>query len=144
MKRKLLSAFAFFALTLLAQQNVSAQDIMSAGGTVEVSTDNTGNANENQDKVVDNNMGTKFLLGSFATIKPLRIQWNATTPAIAKFYTLTSGGDAPNRDPKSWTLEGSINGTTWTILDTRTNEAPFTGRGQTKTYAFTNTTAYSR
>ncbi|PIQ19922.1 MAG: hypothetical protein COW65_17980 [Cytophagales bacterium CG18_big_fil_WC_8_21_14_2_50_42_9] len=142
MKRKLLNAFAFLTVSILTLQSASAQDIMSAGGTVEVSTDNTGNANENKDKVVDNNLSTKFLLGSFATAKPLRIQWNANTAVVAKYYTLTSGGDAPNRDPKSWTLEGSTDGTAWTLLDTRTDEAPFAERGQTNTYAFTNETAY--
>jgi alpha-L-fucosidase 2 len=44
----------------------------------------------------------------------------------------------PARDPRSWTLEGSHDGTTWKLLDKRTNEPPFAERGQRKEYAFAN------
>src|SRR5205823_954889 len=49
--------------------------------------------------------------------------------------------DAPERDPRDWTVQGSTDGTTWTTLDTQTGQA-FTGRFQAKDYAVTNSTAY--
>jgi hypothetical protein len=58
-------------------------------------------------------------------------------------YTVTSGNDAPDRDPASWRLEGSnsTNLSTWTTVDTRTSQT-FASRGQTNFYSFANTTGY--
>jgi hypothetical protein len=72
-------------------------------------------------------------------MRPVR---DANTPTGFRYETLTSGNDAADRDPKAWTLEGSSNGTTWTVLDTRSNEA-FANRLMTKTYFFQNSTAYT-
>ena len=57
---------------------------------------------------------------------------------VVASYAFTSGGYMPARDPRSWTLEGSHDGTTWKLLDKRTNEPPFAERGQRKEYAFAN------
>jgi hypothetical protein len=38
-------------------------------------------------------------------------------------YSLTSANDAPERDPRDFFLEGSLNGTIWTIVDTVTGQA---------------------
>lgn len=61
---------------------------------------------------------------------------------IATSYSVTSANDFPARDPKNWSLQGSNNGTSWTTLDTRTGQT-FASRFLTKTYTFSNTTAYS-
>ena len=40
-------------------------------------------------------------------------------------YEFFHRGDSPvsdNNYPRDWTIEGSNDGTTWTVLDTRTNE----------------------
>lgn len=37
-------------------------------------------------------------------------------------YAITSANDAPERDPKDWTLQGSHDGETWVVLDTRVGE----------------------
>jgi hypothetical protein len=36
-------------------------------------------------------------------------------------YSVARRDDSPTRNPKDWTLEGSNNGSTWTVIDTRTN-----------------------
>lgn len=141
MKRKILLAIALLAFFAGSRHHAQAQDIFAAGGTLSVSSENN-NANENSSKVVDNNYTTKFLLFNFGTLKPLRIQWQANAAAVAGIYTLTSGNDASDRDPKAWTLEGSNNGTDWTVLDTRSNES-FANRLMTKTFFFQNTAAYT-
>ncbi|UJF34875.1 GH92 family glycosyl hydrolase [Paenibacillus hexagrammi] len=77
------------------------------------------------------------------------LDFNKTSWAQFKFdqprtivkYALTSANDAAGRDPKNWTLQGSNNGTDWTVLDTRTNQS-FSGRFATNVYDFANTTAY--
>jgi len=57
---------------------------------------------------------------------------------VLSSYAFTSAADSPERDPKSWTLEGSNDGEVWTLLDKRTNEAPFSERLQRKEYTFAN------
>ena len=57
-------------------------------------------------------------------------------------YSLTSANDFAGRDPKNWTLQGSNDGTTWTDLDSRTDE-DFPDRFQTREFEFANTTVYA-
>ena len=70
------------------------------------------------------------------------LQFQFSTARVYTSYTLTSAFDLPARDPKTWTLQGSNNGITWTTLSSKSNES-FASRGLTKTYTFTNTTAYT-
>lgn len=60
-------------------------------------------------------------------------------PTAVSTYAFTSANDLPDRDPRSWTLEGSSDGQSWTMLDARTGEAPFAQRLQRKEFAFANT-----
>ncbi|XVS63471.1 GH92 family glycosyl hydrolase [Actinosynnema sp. CA-299493] len=64
-----------------------------------------------------------------------------TEPVAVRRYALSSANDAPERDPKDWTLRGSDDGTTWTPVDTRAGEV-FAERFQTKVYDLANTTAF--
>ncbi|WP_327186958.1 glycosyl hydrolase family 95 catalytic domain-containing protein [Streptomyces sp. NBC_01334] len=72
------------------------------------------------------------------------VAWQADLPrpAVVTSYTLTAAPDRPRDDPRQWTLEASQDGTTWTTLDTRNPGAPFAGRGESRTFSFTNSTAY--
>jgi len=100
--------------------------------------ENTGNGNENSPKLIDNNPNTKFLLGGFTSAW---FQLEFATPQFTGAYIITSANDAPNRDPKNWTLEGSNNGVDWTTLDTRTNQT-FGSRFLPVKYTFSNQEAY--
>jgi gliding motility-associated-like protein len=122
----------------VSTMSLHAQDIIGLGGTVTAQYAGNGAA-EAVEKLVDKNTTSKYLTFNAA---PLWIVWQCNTPQAAAQYALTSGGDAPERDPANWTFEGSSNGTDWTILDTRTGEA-FSGRGMTKTYTFSNSTNYT-
>jgi len=63
--------------------------------------------------------------------------------SIVTEYTITSANDAPERDPKNWNLRGSNDGgSTWTVIDTRTNET-FSGRFLKRSFTAANTTAYN-
>lgn len=96
--------------------------------------------------LIDNNPNTKWV--DFANANPTtRASWIQYTLSgagqIVTSYTLTSGGDLPERDPTSWNLMGSNNGgVTWVTLDTRTGET-FASRFLKKTYTISNTTAYT-
>ncbi|WP_312560828.1 discoidin domain-containing protein [Anaerospora sp.] len=47
----------------------------------------------------------------------------------------------PERNPKSWRVEGSNNGTNWTVLDTRTNQV--LNNSTKSNYSFENDTEYT-
>ncbi|MFJ7932922.1 glycosyl hydrolase family 95 catalytic domain-containing protein [Sporosarcina sp. NPDC096371] len=109
--------------------------------TVKV-TSNVGNAayGEGIEKLTDGSKDTKWYSGDYAA--PFWVQWEYSEAQVISEYTFTSGNDAPDRDPKNWTLKGSNDGKEWTVLDTRSNEA-FASRKLTKSYKFTNDTAYN-
>jgi hypothetical protein len=62
---------------------------------------------------------------------------------VVTSYRVGSANDVPNRDPRSWVLEGSNDGTTWTAVDTQTNQS-FSGRQMLKSYNSSSTTTYNR
>jgi len=55
------------------------------------------------------------------------VKWKGTNALKAVSYAITSANDVPGRDPKSWTLQGSPDGTTWKQLDARSGQT-FTSR----------------
>jgi alpha-L-fucosidase 2 len=72
------------------------------------------------------------------------VVWQAdlsTTTAVTS-YTLTAAPDRPHDDPRRWALEASQDGQAWVTLDTQNPGAPFAGRGETRTFRITNSTAY--
>jgi hypothetical protein len=137
------NAYAFFRLTITANNGASSTqfaelelrgsdllpvDITNDGGTI-TAQHNNANANENYPKVIDNSTATKYYIAQSATW----IQYQSTTPFVLEKYTITSANDQVSRDPKNWTLEGSNNGTTWTVIDTKSNQT-FPTRFLTKTF----------
>ena len=54
--------------------------------------------------------------------------------ATDREYRLTSAEDVPARDPRTWKLEGSTDGKTWTLLDEHKDEPVFAKRHETRSY----------
>ncbi len=95
---------------------------------------------ENFENIIDNDFKSKYYQNGK---KALWVQYQSAVPAIITSYTLTSGTDQEERDPKDWHLQGSNNGTTWITLDTRTNE-DFATRSLTRTFSIpSNTQAFT-
>ncbi|WP_197288435.1 GH92 family glycosyl hydrolase [Nocardia sp. NRRL S-836] len=94
---------------------------------------------EVKENLVDGSVNTKWLV--FATTGWASFRF-AEAQTIRR-YALSSANDSPERDPKNWTLQGSDNGTDWTVVDTRTGEA-FAERFQTKTYDIATPQAFTR
>jgi hypothetical protein len=115
---------------------------ITAQGKLAVSDENTYGASspEGSPHLVDNDITTKFL--SFNYNPNFWFQLQFPTAQVVNEYTFTSGNDSPGRDPKDWNLEGSNDGTNWTQLDNRSSEA-FDSRQETKSYTFSNNTAYT-
>lgn len=82
-------------------------------------------------KLVDSNFNSKYLARNYGTDLYVQLQFPHKMKVDA--YTITSGNDAPERDPKNFELQGSNDGTTWTTLDTRVDQS-FLGRNLTRTF----------
>lgn len=100
---------------------------------------------EGSKKLVDQDINTKFLQAGFDGTQ--RCTFELKTPQVVGAYTLTSGNDAPDRDPRFWILQGSLDGIQYTDLHTitvcpwlNTNEKD--SRGVTKLFHFDNYVAY--
>ncbi|MDP2572243.1 glycoside hydrolase N-terminal domain-containing protein [Vibrio penaeicida] len=91
----------------------------------------------------DSDLSTKWLSArtSGQAIYNIDLPEGVTRPI--RSYTLISGNDAPQRDPESWQLQGTNDGSNWTTLDSRTDQY-FPDRHWPKTYQFTNEEAYGQ
>ncbi|MFF5979588.1 glycoside hydrolase N-terminal domain-containing protein [Streptomyces olindensis] len=74
--------------------------------------------------------------------QPVVWQADLPRPVAVTSYTLTAAPNRPDDDPRRWRLEASKDGSAWTTLDTQNPGAPFAGRGETRTFRITNSTAY--
>ncbi|WP_395575074.1 fibronectin type III domain-containing protein [Streptomyces sp. BK79] len=111
-------------------------DITGNGGKITAQYAETGA--ESESKLIDDDVTTKY----FTIRSAMWVQYQSTTAATIDRYTLTSANDAPDRDPKNWTLQGSLDGSAWTTIDTRTNQT-FSARHQTRGFSVTPGTAYT-
>jgi predicted alpha-1,2-mannosidase len=88
--------------------------------------------------LTDGNPASKWL----AFERTATITYLLDSPQTATEWSLTSGNDAPERDPRAVTLQGSADGgANWVDLDAQPAVA-FTGRGATNEYAVTAPGAY--
>jgi len=114
-----------------------AKDVIIPQSTVTARGENL--PNEGLAKINDGNLTTKWLDNSTTSW----IQFAYDSAQKWNTYKLTTGNDQLNinRDPKNWTLQGSNDGSTWTMLDTQTNQS-FTSRSTTYTNTFNNEVSY--
>ncbi|MCP5515823.1 MAG: glycoside hydrolase N-terminal domain-containing protein [Verrucomicrobiales bacterium] len=74
--------------------------------------------------------------------QPVEWQLDAGGPVRVARYALTSANDMPERDPRTWTFEGSTDGREWTLLDGHANEPLFNQRHEQRDYAVAHPGAY--
>ena len=67
----------------------------------------------------------------------------ATRYRIHPFPGDTYGPAADGRNPRDFTLQGSLDGSIWTTLDTQTGHTDWANGGEPKEFAFANGTAYA-
>ncbi|ONI83458.1 alpha-mannosidase [Saccharothrix sp. ALI-22-I] len=103
---------------------------------VAANSENTGSS-EVKENLVDGSVLSKWL--TFTSTGWVRFTF--AEPVAVKRYAMSSANDAPERDPKDWTLRASNDGTTWTTIDTRSGEV-FAKRLETKAYDIANTEAF--
>ena len=82
---------------------------------------------------------------------PVCIDYNFGEPTLINAYRVFGNSEktnkgvysAPQRQPKSFSFWGSVDGTDWVMLDERKNETAWRF-GEMRQYEFANTTAYTR
>ncbi|OQP68613.1 T9SS type A sorting domain-containing protein [Niastella populi] len=116
---------------------VGTTDITDDGGLILAQHMTGSPANEDYTKVIDNNNTTKYLTFNCSTW----VRYSAANTWVPKGYSIVSGNDAPDRDPRNWTLQASLDSVNWVTLHTVSNEF-FSGRAQEKVYVFNNAAAY--
>jgi hypothetical protein len=116
---------------------VGTTDITDDGGLLEAQYMTGSPANEDYTKVIDNNNATKYLTFNCSSW----VRYSAANTYVPKGYSIVSGNDAPDRDPKSWTLLASMDSVNWVVLHSVSNEF-FSSRAQEKVYVFNNTATY--
>ena len=92
-------------------------------------------------KVTDGAIGTKYLTRN----KTSWIVQETVSDAVVKYYTITSGNDAPERDPNSFRLEAwKASAGTWIPLEQDRVDQGFRSRVLTRTYTVNNNTPYGK
>lgn len=127
------------AVTMLKVFSSLPVDITNQGTLIVTKENSKGpDANEGSLKLVDGNIDTKYL-ANFGN--PFYIVLQFQEPKLINFYSLTSANDAPDRDPRDWTIQGSNDGVNWEILDERHDEK-FGSRKMTREFYFENEKPY--
>lgn len=88
-------------------------------------------------KAFDGDKDTKWYNNGAGDIGWLQYEFGGGEGRALSRYTLTSGNDVPERDPKDWQFQASNDGEIWTNLDTEANQH-FESRQQTKSFSFVN------
>lgn len=116
---------------------------LTGDATINVSIENGKgkDADEGSLSLIDDDIRTKFYTKPYSDSEDFWIEQAFDEAEVADRYTLTSGNDSPERDPKSWELVGSNDGDSWELLDERTDQS-WNDREQTLTFNFDNTKAY--
>lgn len=114
---------------------------VTKGAVLAVSDENGNGAfgGEGSLKLIDGDNSTKFFSGGFNP--NFWMKQTLIAPQVVRVYSITSGNDEKVRDPKDWTLQGSMDGNVWDVLDTRKVEFS-EARNEVRAFAFENTKAY--
>ena len=100
---------------------------------------NTGSQVGGSDDAFNGDPGSKWF-GYSSPTGWLQYDFGSGNAQVVKRYTINCA-DVDTRDPKSWNLLGSQDGTNWTTLDSQSNQS-FVIRMGMNTYDIANTTAY--
>ena len=125
------------ALFAGATANVYAASDLTDGNVNNISVSSENSPYEARMHAFDNSEYSKWL--TFTSTG--WIQYDFQSVVTINQYTVTSGNDASGRDPKTWQLQGSNDGTNWTTIDSRNNES-FNNRRETKSYNVNSNQAF--
>ncbi|MCL2488861.1 MAG: glycoside hydrolase family 95 protein, partial [Oscillospiraceae bacterium] len=124
--------------------NLLIVDPASAPPVVVYATSNAeprpGTTGQFASNLFDGSNGTKWYTGDAVSLNfPITVDWEYEAAFTTGGYTLVSGEDVPDRDPVTWKLYGSLDGTDYTLLNEQTG-VTWSGRNQEKHFTFTQGT----
>lgn len=126
----ILTAFSGFTANTLAQTDITNYKGAASAQYNEV-------PEQSIEKVIDNSSSTSYMTKH----NSCWMQYLATGFYTVTKYTLTTGYEASNTDPKNWILKASNDGLNWKSLDVQSNQV-FANRGQKNTYTIANSSAF--
>lgn len=85
--------------------------------SIKTNYDNGKNTGEAIASLFDGNVNTKYFAEDFNQKFPIDIIWNYNKAPVVVSYKIGSGNDMPVRDPKTWTLEASVDGVNYDVID---------------------------
>lgn len=121
-----------------------AGSIYAWNANVSVSSNMAGvSSSYDADKIVDGNLSTKYCTNAWGNVQTnecnIVISLGETiTLTSQSSYSFVTGDDETSRDPVSWKLYGSLDGTTWDELDSRDDVDVTTSRRTRTNEFFTN------
>lgn len=89
----------------------------------------------------DGDPATAWVDTTTASNQWIRYDFGASAAKTIRRYRLTSASATPALDPMNWTLEGSADASSWTVLDTRANES-FGARGEVREFRVASPAAF--
>jgi len=103
---------------------------------------NPNNSREKFPMLFDNNLSTKWYAEAGFKGFPCHIVWQYKSPFNVSAYTLTSGNDVPDRNPKSWNLYGSNDGINFIKIDSKT-DTTFSRRSRSMKFVLETPVVYT-
>ena len=118
--------WTFIALRSGAQGQVSEFNIRNGSTNISMTsatmtTTLTGTLGIPITNMIDGSTATKMYFQNDVLPQSVTINMGSIVPCTG--YRWFTADDSPERDPVSWTLEGSTDNTTYVLLDTKTNFA---------------------
>lgn len=107
------------------------------------STDTQSPSAEGIAAATDGNSATKWCVENKGAEVTAEVTYDGKAAPLTE-YTLVSANDVPDRDPKDWEVQGSLDGKQWKTIDTRTNEPVWEKRQQSRSFKVANNTTYAR
>lgn len=126
------------------QLNGTDQQATTSSATVTSNPTGTFNTGEEPQRLVDNNLTTKMCDTRFVTNgNQTGIIFQFSSRQTFTGYRWATANDFQDRDPSSWTISGSQDGTTWTLLHTVTGYIATSSRNTyNPAFAFTGGSLY--
>ena len=140
----LASATMAYAAATVKPGNLTRVDTSSAAGAVDTTLSSATHATYTAAGAFDGKMAADAdrWLANKANNMVVTYHFNdATRVNTIRLYIPTTD-TSETRAPKDWTFEGSNDGATWVVLDTRTEETGWTKR-EVRTYRFENDSSYA-
>ena len=137
-------ATTVFALAVPAAASAASDDVNLRDTVTAVTGSGPNPSGEGPQKALDADAGTKWLSQSAPSAQnPGWLQYDLGAAASVSSYSLTAANDASERDPRDFQVQGSVDGTTWTTVDSR-SDVTLGGRGESTTFTLAApSTAYT-